>query len=294
MSTPQEVGTQVGTEARAQAQESPRPRRRKAAETAPESAGGGTAGRAVEVAAPERAEAGGAGAAAAGRVSAEVDSAAGVAEEGAAAEGAEHGADSGGAAASGARGAVASSKGSSAPPDVAAIAPSLEAILLSTDRAVPAARLAEVLGATFPAITTAGLKQVVEHLNEAYSRDGRSFRIEPVSGGLRIMTLPQYADVLARFHGQRAQTRLSRPAIETLAIIAYKQPITRAEIEAIRGVASGEILKTLMERRLVTIAGRAEELGRPMLYATTRQFLEVFGLASLKDLPPPEEFGLKT
>jgi segregation and condensation protein B len=180
--------------------------------------------------------------------------------------------------------------------DPALIAGSVEAILLSSDRPIPPAKVADALGPTFAAqgiANPAAIKRAVEHLNEAYAREGRSFRIEAVSGGLRLMTRPEYAEVLARFHGQRGQTRLSRAAIESLAIIAYKQPITRAEIESIRGVASGEILRTLMERRLVTITGRAEELGRPMLYGTTRQFLEVFGLASLKDLPPPEEFGLQ-
>lgn len=180
-----------------------------------------------------------------------------------------------------------------APVEPAAIAPSVEALLVSADRPVAAAKVAEVLGPTFgPGVSAGGVREAVELLNRAYTDQGRSFRIEAVSGGLRIMTRPEYADVLARFHGQRAQTRLSRAAIETLAIIAYKQPITRAEVESIRGVSSGEILRTLLERRLVTIAGRAEELGRPMLYGTTRQFLEVFGLASLKDLPPPGEFGL--
>lgn len=181
--------------------------------------------------------------------------------------------------------------------DPALLAPSVEAILMSTDRPVPPAKIADAIAPSFAShgVTTPGaIKQAVERLNEAYAREGRSFRVEPVSGGLRLMTKPEHAEVLARFHGQRAQTRLSRAAIESLAIIAYKQPITRAEIESIRGVASGELLKTLMERRLVAITGRAEELGRPMLYGTTRQFLELFGLASLKDLPPPEEFGLHT
>lgn len=187
--------------------------------------------------------------------------------------------------------------------DPALIAAKVEAILLSTDRPVAPGKIAEAIGGTSVGgssgrsgggvVSSGTVKLAVELLNEAYGATGRSFRIEPVSGGLRIMTRPEHADVLARFHGQRAQTRLSRAAIESLAIIAYKQPITRAEIESIRGVASGEILKTLMERRLVTITGRAEELGRPMLYGTTRQFLETFGLASLKDLPPPEEFGLQ-
>ena len=92
-------------------------------------------------------------------------------------------------------------------------------------------------------------------------------------------------------HRSRASTRLSKPALETLAIIAYRQPITRAELEAIRGVACGEVVRSLMERKMVKITGRAEELGRPMLYGTTRQFLDTFGLSSVKDLPKPEEFA---
>jgi len=103
------------------------------------------------------------------------------------------------------------------------------------------------------------------------------------------MTLPQYAETLAEFHRSRLSGKLSRASIETLAIIAYKQPITRAQLEAIRGVSCGEVLKSLMERRIITIKGRAEELGRPMLYATTKQFLDHFGLANIKDLPTMAE-----
>ena len=177
-------------------------------------------------------------------------------------------------------------------PDPASIAPSLEAILISADRPIAPSKLAEALAPTHPGVVGSTIKAAVELLNAAYAEHGRAFAIEPVSGGLRIMTRPEHADVLARFHGQRAQTRLTRAAVETLAIVAYQQPITRAKIERIRGVACGEVLKTLIERRMVTIVGRAEELGRPMLYGTTRQFLESFGLASLKDLPPPAEFAL--
>jgi segregation and condensation protein B len=94
---------------------------------------------------------------------------------------------------------------------------------------------------------------------------------------------------MSRLKGQRAQTRLSQAALETLAIIAYKQPMLRAQLEAIRGVACGEVLKSLMERRLVKIVGRAEEVGRPMLYGTTPEFLRVFGIANLSDLPQAKD-----
>jgi len=102
------------------------------------------------------------------------------------------------------------------------------------------------------------------------------------------MTLPQYAEVLNSLHKTKQDSRLSPAQLETLAIVAYKQPILRAQVESIRGAASGEVLRALMDRHLVKIVGRAEELGRPMLYGTTKQFLEVFGLAGLKDLPQVE------
>lgn len=133
----------------------------------------------------------------------------------------------------------------------------------------------------------------VAHLNTVYQESGRSFRIESLAGGYRVMTLPEYSGAIAAFQGARARTSLSPAALEALAIVSYKQPITRARLEAIRGVACGEILRSLMERRLVTIVGRAEELGRPMLYGTTGRFLELFGLSSLKDLPTAEELRSK-
>jgi segregation and condensation protein B len=136
------------------------------------------------------------------------------------------------------------------------------------------------------------IAQSVARLNGAYASTNRQFRIELVAGGYRLLTLPQHHGLLARFHGLGAQTRLSKPALETLAIIAYKQPVTRAQLEAIRGVACGEVLRSLLDRRLVNIVGRAEELGRPMLYGTTRAFLELFGLSSLKDLPAPSDLNL--
>ncbi|MBL8758643.1 MAG: SMC-Scp complex subunit ScpB [Phycisphaerae bacterium] len=133
----------------------------------------------------------------------------------------------------------------------------------------------------------------VDLLNRAYAESRRAFRIEALAGGYRVMTLPEHGDAVARLQGLAAPARLSRPAIETLAIIAYRQPVTRAHLEAIRGVACGEVVKTLLDRKLITIAGRAEELGRPLLYATTKQFLAAFGLSSIKDLPTPGELGLR-
>jgi segregation and condensation protein B len=140
-------------------------------------------------------------------------------------------------------------------------------------------------------VDAAGVEAAIERLNKAYDEHGRAFRVEPVSGGYRLMTRPEYAPVIAAMHRARASTRLSRSALETLAIIAYRQPMTRAELEAIRGVACGEVLRSLLDRKMIKITGRAEELGRPMLYGTTAQFLDAFGLASIKDLPKPEELA---
>lgn len=177
-------------------------------------------------------------------------------------------------------------------PDQGPLCQAVEAILLSVDRPIPAEKIAEPIGPVLR--TEIGVPEVqgaIEALNSAYDAGGRAFRIEPVSGGYRLMTRPEHAPVIAAMHRARASTRLSRPALETLAIIAYRQPVTRAELEAIRGVACGEVLRSLLDRKLIKIAGRAEELGRPMLYGTTPRFLDAFGLATIKDLPKPEELA---
>lgn len=148
-------------------------------------------------------------------------------------------------------------------------------------------------GARRAAGPAAIIREAVARLNTAYEQSGRAFRIEQVANGYRVMTLARHAEVLERFHGGRERSALSKAAIETLAIIAYKQPLTRAGLEAIRGVACGEILRALLERRLITIVGRAEELGRPILYGTSKRFLETFGLGSLKDLPTVEELRMR-
>lgn len=166
----------------------------------------------------------------------------------------------------------------------------VEAALMVSDRPLSPAKIAELIeGAAAKDINAA-----VDQLNKTYEDTGRSFRIEKVADGWQILTLPQFGDVLAALNKTKAQTRLSPAAMETLSIVAYKQPILRAEIETIRGVACGEVLRSLMDRKLVKIAGRAEEPGRPMLYGTTRKFLELFGLASLKDLPPVEQLKVPT
>lgn len=177
-------------------------------------------------------------------------------------------------------------------PDLKSLLPTVEALLVSADKPLKPAKLIEPLAALHDAaITTEILDECVNQLNEAYDQTGRVFRIERIADGYRVMTRPEYATAIAAMHRARASTRLSRSALETLSIVAYRQPVTRAELESIRGVGCGEILRALLDRHMVKIVGRAEELGRPMLYGTTRQFLDTFGLASIKDLPNTEELA---
>ena len=172
-------------------------------------------------------------------------------------------------------------------PDDATLDRRVEAVLMSTERPLAAGRIAEAVGAE----GAKGVHESIARLNDLYEQAGRSFRIEQVAGGFQILTLAEFQPVIAALHRGKADNKLSPAALETLAIIAYKQPIMRAGIEAIRGVASGEVIRALMDRHLVKIVGRAEEVGRPMLYGTTKTFLEVFGLASLKDLPTAQEMA---
>jgi len=162
--------------------------------------------------------------------------------------------------------------------------PRIEAILFATDQPVSSRRVAEVLR------TTEGtVRRLIGELREHYDADGRAFTIEELAGGYQILTRPDFAGVVKELTQVSRKHRLSQAALETLAIVAYKQPIIRAEVEDIRGVQAGEVLRNLIEQGLVRIVGRAETLGRPMLYATTRKFLLTFGLRSAKDLPPIEE-----
>jgi segregation and condensation protein B len=161
----------------------------------------------------------------------------------------------------------------------------VEAILFASDETLTAARLVSV-------VETGSVKQIrqsVKNLNKKYAAGNCAFRIEEIAGGYQMMTLPPYNHWLKKLLRVRTDSKLTQAALEALAIIAYKQPIIRADVEAIRGVASGEVIRNLMYKGLVKIVGRADVLGRPMLYGTTRKFLDVFGLNSLKDLPKVEE-----
>ena len=159
-----------------------------------------------------------------------------------------------------------------------------EALILASPDPVAAARLASVI----PRCTPGRARALVDALNAEYSEQERAFEICEVAGGYQVRTLAEHASYLQRLQPARP-LRLSQAALETLAIAAYRQPVTRAEVEYVRGVDAGAILRSLLERKFLRIAGHREVAGRPLLYATTRRFLEVFGLARLEDLPTLRE-----
>lgn len=171
-----------------------------------------------------------------------------------------------------------------APPEITPIQV-VEAVLFAGDEPVTANKLAEIVGAG----GAKEIKEYIEQLNRKYEQMNCAFRIETIAGGFLMLTQSVYNVWLRKLLKMRSESKLTPAALETLAIIAYKQPIMRAEVEAVRGVGCGEMIRQLCEKQLVKIVGRAEELGRPLLYGTTKKFLEVFGLSSLKDLPQVED-----
>ncbi|HEV2132292.1 MAG TPA: SMC-Scp complex subunit ScpB [Longimicrobiaceae bacterium] len=161
----------------------------------------------------------------------------------------------------------------------------VEALLFASESPLSAAELARV----DEALDEEQIERAVAELRLEYERDGRAFGIYEIAGGYQLLTSPEYLPYLERLDAIPLAPRLSAPALETLAIIAYRQPVGRAEIEEIRGVGAGGVLRTLQERELVEVVGRAEGLGRPLLYGTTQHFLEHFGFRSLAELPRPDE-----
>ncbi|MBN1805335.1 MAG: SMC-Scp complex subunit ScpB [Sedimentisphaerales bacterium] len=160
----------------------------------------------------------------------------------------------------------------------------VEAVLFASDESLTDIRLAKIVETSIKQV-----RQSIKNLNDKYRANNNAFRIEQIAGGYQMLTLSTYNHWLKKLLRARSDNKLSPAALETLAIIAYKQPVIRADIEAIRGVAGGEVIRTLCYKSLIKIVGRAEILGRPMLYGTTKKFLEVFGLNTLKDLPKIEE-----
>ncbi len=160
----------------------------------------------------------------------------------------------------------------------------IEALLFSSDQPLPLALIAEALEAAPDEVAV----ELVA-LGEAYASREAGVELREIAGGWQLVTTPAQAEWVGRMMRGKRRMRLSRAALETLAIIAYKQPVTKSEVEAIRGVDASGVMATLLERNLVTIRGRSKVVGRPLLYGTTQEFLEYFGLRDLAELPRPEE-----
>ncbi len=161
----------------------------------------------------------------------------------------------------------------------------VEGLVFASDAPLKAERIAEVLE-----VEKGEVSRMLGELVEEYARGSRGFLLCEVAGGYQFRTRPEYAEWLRRFNRNRP-FRFSRAALETMAIIAYRQPITRAEIDYLRGVDSGGVVKTLLERHLIRILGKKDVPGRPLMYGTTQQFLELFGLRELSGLPTLKEFS---
>jgi segregation and condensation protein B len=170
--------------------------------------------------------------------------------------------------------------------DVGELQAILEALLFVSSEPLSVARLVAVLGN----VPKVDVEEALRHLGQALDQDGRGVRLAAVAGGYRLVTKLDYSPWIKRLDKAKTSAKLSRSALESLAIIAYKQPLVRSEVEEIRGVETSGVLRTLLERKLVRIVGRKEVPGRPIMYGTTKFFLEHFGLSDLSQLPPLREF----
>ena len=164
----------------------------------------------------------------------------------------------------------------------------VEAVLLASETPLAAKEIARASSD----LSADDVEDAIAELAREYEADERAFQIYPLGDGYQILTRPEYAPYLERFDSITRTNKLSRAALETLAIIAFRQPVGRIEIEELRGVNAAGVLRSLQERGLIDVVGRAEGLGRPMLYGTSAKFLDHFGLRSLDDLPQPEELQI--
>lgn len=164
----------------------------------------------------------------------------------------------------------------------------VEAVLFASDAPLTADEIARA----DEALDEDHVEDALQRLKAEYDDAERAFQLTELAEGYQILTRPEFAPYLERFDNVPRSTRLSGPALETLAIIAYRQPIGRLEMEYIRGVSASGVIRTLQDRRLIDIVGRSEGLGRPLLYGTTQHFLEHFGFKSMEDLPHPEELPI--
>lgn len=165
----------------------------------------------------------------------------------------------------------------------------VEALLFVSNEPLSKDQLKEVL----KGISRDKLERIVGELNQEYVQSGRSFQIEEIAGGWQMRTKPEFSSWIRELLNVQHRESLSGPALETLAIIAYKQPITKPEIESIRGVNADYIVNSLLERGLIRVLGRKDVVGKPFLYGTSPEFLKHFGLSEIKDLPEVEELKLK-
>ena len=163
----------------------------------------------------------------------------------------------------------------------------VEAVLFAADSPVSLDKLVEIVGDA----KRSDVRSAIDELNDEYDREGHCFSAVEIASGWQLYVRPEYSTWVKELHKGRMPTRLSQAALETLAIVAYKQPIVRAEVEIIRGVDSSGVLSTLLRRGLIAIAGRAPGMGRALMYSTTREFLRYFGLNAVTDLPRLEEFA---
>jgi segregation and condensation protein B len=168
----------------------------------------------------------------------------------------------------------------------------IEALIFSSDDVISSEEIIRAIkgiDGEDSLVSEGEIEETIELLNKNYEEQSLSFRILRIANGYLFATTKDYSKYVGYLSSEKSKRRLSQAALETLSIIAYKQPITKPEIESIRGVNSDYILNTLLEKNLVTISGRAESVGRPLLYSTTEEFLKYFGLNKLTDLPKPRE-----
>lgn len=168
----------------------------------------------------------------------------------------------------------------------------IEAIIFSSDEPIPESEIVnaiKVIDGDETEISAADIQQAVDELNSLYAQNNLAINIVKIANGFTHATKPEYAKYVGYLSTEKSKRRLSQAALETLAIIAYKQPLTKPELESIRGVNSDYILTALLDKKLITISGRADSVGRPLLYKTTDEFLKYFGLNNLSDLPKPRE-----
>jgi len=161
----------------------------------------------------------------------------------------------------------------------------IEALVFASANPITENRIKSVI----EELSVAKIQQIIDELNGEYEKNQHSFHIVRLGGGYQFVTKPQFSKYIKKYYKGRSKSKLSRAGLEVLAIIAFKQPISRPEIDAIRGVNSDGVVKTLLERNLIFISGRSENLGRPLMYSTTSEFLQYFGINDVAELPKPKE-----